>query len=131
MLLWLGAILCFIAHGISVATYEEAPNDNVRKYFMVIFFYSFFLFSFIALAWRCFNRSRICHRLLFVFSRSEKFENYGIVQKHVCRRVLPMFYLSFSIHFRVPPVCIMLHVESDVDCMMEFDFLILASIGDP
>ena len=32
MLLWLGAILCFIAHGISVATYEEAPNDNVKKY---------------------------------------------------------------------------------------------------
>ncbi len=30
MLLWLGAVLCFIAHGISVATYEEAPNDNVR-----------------------------------------------------------------------------------------------------
>jgi hypothetical protein len=30
MLLWLGAILCFFAHGISVATYEEAPNDNVR-----------------------------------------------------------------------------------------------------
>jgi len=29
MLLWLGAILCFIAHGISVATYEEAPNDNL------------------------------------------------------------------------------------------------------
>ena len=30
MLLWLGAVLCFFAHGISVATYEEAPNDNVR-----------------------------------------------------------------------------------------------------
>lgn len=30
MLLWLGAVLCFIAHGISVATFEEAPNDNVR-----------------------------------------------------------------------------------------------------
>ncbi|CAF3349572.1 unnamed protein product [Rotaria sp. Silwood1] len=29
MLLWLGAILCFIAHGISVATYEEAANDNL------------------------------------------------------------------------------------------------------
>jgi hypothetical protein len=32
MLLWLGAVLCFVAHGISVATYEEAPNDNVREY---------------------------------------------------------------------------------------------------
>jgi hypothetical protein len=30
MLLWLGAVLCFLAHGISVATYEEATNDNVR-----------------------------------------------------------------------------------------------------
>lgn len=31
MLLWLGAILCFLAHGISVATYEEAVNDNVSR----------------------------------------------------------------------------------------------------
>ncbi len=30
MLLWLGAFLCFLAHGISVATYEEAANDNVN-----------------------------------------------------------------------------------------------------
>jgi sodium/potassium-transporting ATPase subunit alpha len=30
MLLWLGAILCFIAHGISVATFEDAANDNVK-----------------------------------------------------------------------------------------------------
>jgi len=29
MLLWLGAVLCFLAHGISVATYEEASNDNL------------------------------------------------------------------------------------------------------
>lgn len=34
MLLWLGAVLCFIAHGISVATYEEAPNDNVSEWKM-------------------------------------------------------------------------------------------------
>ena len=34
MLLWLGAVLCFIAHGISVATYEEAPNDNVSEWNM-------------------------------------------------------------------------------------------------
>jgi sodium/potassium-transporting ATPase subunit alpha len=31
-LLWIGAVLCFIAHGITVATHhEDAPNDNVRK----------------------------------------------------------------------------------------------------
>ncbi|CAF1084829.1 unnamed protein product [Didymodactylos carnosus] len=29
LLLWLGAILCFIAHAISVMTYEEAANDNL------------------------------------------------------------------------------------------------------
>jgi len=29
MLLWIGAILCFIAHIISVTQYEEAPNDNL------------------------------------------------------------------------------------------------------
>ncbi len=30
LLLWIGAILCFLAHGITVAThYGEAPNDNV------------------------------------------------------------------------------------------------------
>ncbi|CAF0841911.1 unnamed protein product, partial [Didymodactylos carnosus] len=29
LLLWLGAILCFIAHTISAVTYEEAPNDNL------------------------------------------------------------------------------------------------------
>jgi magnesium-transporting ATPase (P-type) len=30
LLLWIGAILCFIAHGITVATYhEDAHNDNV------------------------------------------------------------------------------------------------------
>ncbi|CAF3358042.1 unnamed protein product, partial [Rotaria sp. Silwood1] len=29
-LLWIGAVLCFIAHGITVAThYDEAPNDNL------------------------------------------------------------------------------------------------------
>ncbi|CAF1133694.1 unnamed protein product, partial [Didymodactylos carnosus] len=28
-LLWVGAILCFFAHGITVATYEEPPNDNL------------------------------------------------------------------------------------------------------
>jgi sodium/potassium-transporting ATPase subunit alpha len=30
LLLWIGAILCFIAHSITVATHHgEAPNDNV------------------------------------------------------------------------------------------------------
>jgi hypothetical protein len=83
MLLWLGAILCFIAHGISVATYEEAPNDNVKRDLYSLQNLFVFVFFEIALAWCCINRSRICNRLLFLFSRSKKFKNYGIIQKHV------------------------------------------------
>lgn len=30
LLLWFGAILCFLAFGILVATVEEPPQDNVR-----------------------------------------------------------------------------------------------------
>ncbi len=81
MLLWLGAILCFFAHGISVATYEEAPNDNVRileEEFKIKFFFFFCL----VVAWCGFNSCRVCYRLLFIFSRSKKLENYGIIQKH-------------------------------------------------
>ncbi len=46
MLLWLGAILCFFAHGISVATYEEAPNDNVMKLSFIRYFIIFDVFLF-------------------------------------------------------------------------------------
>lgn len=31
MLLWIGAILCFLAYGIQAATEEEPQNDNVRS----------------------------------------------------------------------------------------------------
>jgi hypothetical protein len=32
LLLWIGAILCFLAHGITIATHHgEAPNDNVCR----------------------------------------------------------------------------------------------------
>ena len=31
ILLWIGAILCFLAYSIQAATAEEAPNDNVRN----------------------------------------------------------------------------------------------------
>ena len=29
MLLWIGAVLCFLAYGIQAATEEEPQNDNV------------------------------------------------------------------------------------------------------
>lgn len=48
LLLWIGAVLCFIAHGITVATHhEEAPDDNVR------FFHQFFFndISFFSYGW--------------------------------------------------------------------------------
>lgn len=31
MLLWIGAILCFLAYGIQAATEEEPQNDNVSR----------------------------------------------------------------------------------------------------
>ena len=29
LLLWLGAILCFLAYGIQASTFEEPPDDNL------------------------------------------------------------------------------------------------------
>ncbi len=31
MLLWIGAILCFLAYGIQAASEDEPANDNVRR----------------------------------------------------------------------------------------------------
>ncbi len=78
MLLWIGAVLCFVAHGITAATYEEASNDNVRNSIEKKDIEQVFFFS-VAVAGCGSNSGRLCYRLLFVFSRSEKFENYGIV----------------------------------------------------
>ncbi len=42
LLLWIGAILCFLAHSITVITHHgEAPNDNVNEIKL------FFLFDWI------------------------------------------------------------------------------------
>lgn len=55
MLLWIGAILCFIAYGIQAGTYDDPPGDNVSINFeILIFFFSL-----------CFVTSEIC--TLFVF----------------------------------------------------------------
>nr|KAF6412722.1 ATPase Na+/K+ transporting subunit alpha 1 [Molossus molossus] len=35
MLLWIGAILCFLAYGIQAATEEEPQNDNVSSVFLI------------------------------------------------------------------------------------------------
>lgn len=31
LLLWIGAILCFVAYSIQASTYEDPPGDNVRR----------------------------------------------------------------------------------------------------
>lgn len=36
MLLWIGAILCFIAYGIQAGTYDDPPGDNVSINFGII-----------------------------------------------------------------------------------------------
>jgi len=41
LLLWIGAILCFLAHSITVITHHgEAPNDNVNQ--IKSFFFLFY-----------------------------------------------------------------------------------------
>lgn len=35
MLLWIGAVLCFLAYGIQAATEEEPQNDNVSTIVLV------------------------------------------------------------------------------------------------
>lgn len=37
MLLWTGAILCFLAYGIQAAMEDEPANDNVRRVAEVAF----------------------------------------------------------------------------------------------
>ena len=34
LLLWIGAILCFIAYSIQAGTFEDPPGDNVRIYIL-------------------------------------------------------------------------------------------------
>uniref|UniRef100_A0A668VWW3 Sodium/potassium-transporting ATPase subunit alpha n=1 Tax=Oreochromis aureus TaxID=47969 RepID=A0A668VWW3_OREAU len=45
ILLWIGAILCFLAYSIQVATEEEPPNDNVRNYTVSPCYMAFFPFQ--------------------------------------------------------------------------------------
>lgn len=39
MLLWIGAILCFIAYGIQAGTYDDPPGDNVSINFEILIFF--------------------------------------------------------------------------------------------
>jgi sodium/potassium-transporting ATPase subunit alpha len=36
ILLWIGAILCFIAYSIQASTYEDPPGDNVRFFWFML-----------------------------------------------------------------------------------------------
>lgn len=44
MLLWIGAILCFIAYGIQAGTYDDPPGDNVSINFGILIFFFFLSF---------------------------------------------------------------------------------------
>ena len=45
MLLWVGAILCFVAYSIEVSTEEDVLGDNVCYHLSFVFFSFFFLLS--------------------------------------------------------------------------------------
>jgi hypothetical protein len=87
LLLWIGAILCFIAYGIQASTVEEPADDNL--YLGIV------LAAVVIVTGeketRCVERggNAVCCRYIFLLSRKQELENYGVVQKHgpsVCYR---------------------------------------------
>jgi hypothetical protein len=87
LLLWIGAILCFIAYGIQASTVEEPADDNL--YLGIV------LAAVVIVTGeketRCVECGgyAVCCRYIFLLSRKQELENYGVVQKHgpsVCYR---------------------------------------------
>ena len=42
MLLWIGAVLCFIAYSIQTSTFDDVPADNVSSQCFVLFYFGFY-----------------------------------------------------------------------------------------
>lgn len=87
LLLWIGAILCFIAYSIQASTVEEPADDNLylgivlSAVVIVTGIFSYYQVSSITLNY--FKRSRLKFVLLhWNHTGIKKFENYGIIQKH-------------------------------------------------
>ncbi|XP_076050491.1 sodium/potassium-transporting ATPase subunit alpha-like isoform X1 [Oratosquilla oratoria] len=64
LLLWIGAILCFVAYSIESTSEEEPSNDNLY------------------VPWCCVHGCCNYHWGLLVLSRGQELENHGIVQEH-------------------------------------------------
>lgn len=90
MLLWTGAILCFLAYGIQAAMEEEPANDNVRGEQWnekIICQYVWenvdvtFKFVFSAVLRCCAVCCRHRHWLLLVLSRGQELQDHGLLQE--------------------------------------------------
>lgn len=98
ILLWTGAILCFLAYAIQAATEDDPAGDNVcntHRYLMHLWLkYDFICLVTHTLQCKlCFLSfsvvSRYCavgcshhHRLLFLLPRGKELQNYGVFQEH-------------------------------------------------
>lgn len=89
MLLWTGAILCFLAYGIQAAMEDEPANDNVRSLWngkLDGYTSSLYLelspFSLLTVVpGRCALRRRHHHRLLLLLSRGQELQDHGLLQE--------------------------------------------------
>ena len=92
MLLWIGAVLCFIAYSIQKSTFDDVPADNVSSQCFVLFYFGFYnliLFScfklflfylfklmfklfyfYSALSWNCTRWCCHCYGNIFLLPRS-------------------------------------------------------------
>lgn len=94
LLLWIGAILCFLAYGIQASTVEEPADDNLylgivlSAVVIVTGIFSYYQVSLIFFH-ILIERSTDAISRIISFLGVEKFENYGVLQKHgapICAR---------------------------------------------
>lgn len=91
LLLWIGAILCFIAYGIQASTVEEPADDNLylgivlAAVVIVTGIFSYYQVCQADVAARIaqhFARSKTTNTPMLSLAGIEKFQDYGIVQEH-------------------------------------------------
>lgn len=89
LLLWIGAVLCFLAYSIQATTFEDPSPDNVSRQIegscplpVIICVCVCASLAVVAISWHCLGWS--CHHnwMLFLLPRSKVVGYYGIFQKH-------------------------------------------------
>lgn len=118
ILLWTGAILCFLAYAIQAATEDDPAGDNVRitnTYTDFLHHVTYFLIahpnmtslSLLNLYLSpvvpryCAHSCRRHYWLLLIFPRGQELQNHGVFQEHgasgnVCYELPPVFFILFG-----------------------------------